>query len=165
MSEAPRDPAIRPARLDECERLTDLAVRSKAHWGYDAAFLARCREGELAVTPAVLAGGPAFVLEGEGGEPLGFYALDGARPVTDLLFLFVEPDAIGRGIGARLLRHAAATAAALGCEAMTVASDPFAEGFYLAMGAERVGETESAVVAGRMLPRLRLALRAPPDER
>ena len=34
---------IRPARADEAEFLTGLSLRSKAYWGYDAAFLARCR--------------------------------------------------------------------------------------------------------------------------
>lgn len=148
---------IRAARASECEALTDLAVRSKAHWGYDAEFLARCRAGELRVTPDTLAGGPTFVLE-ERGTPLGFYALDGGVPVTDLAMLFVEPHAIGRGVGTGLLRHAAGEAVARGCTTMTIASDPSAEGFYLAMGAARIGEVESSVVPGRRLPLLRLAL-------
>jgi GNAT superfamily N-acetyltransferase len=148
---------IRPARPEECDALTELAIRSKAHWGYDAPFLARCRDGELRVTPATLAPGLAFVLEAE-GAPVGFYALDGGVPVADLAFLFVEPHALGRGVGARLLAHAVEQARTRGCEAITIASDPFAEGFYLARGAVRVGEVESTVMPGRMLPTLRLAI-------
>jgi hypothetical protein len=34
---------IRAARPDEAAALTDLAMRSKAYWGYGASFLARCR--------------------------------------------------------------------------------------------------------------------------
>ncbi|TCT06419.1 hypothetical protein EDC22_1111 [Tepidamorphus gemmatus] len=41
----------------------------------------------------------------------------------------------------------------------SVDSDPFAEGFYLAMGAQRVGEAPSGAIAGRMLPRLAKRLR------
>ena len=41
---------------------------------------------------------------------------------------------------------------------MSIQSDPYAEGFYLAMGAVRVGELESTVTPGRMLPLLRFDL-------
>jgi hypothetical protein len=34
---------IRPAQADEVEALTALALRSKAHWGYDDAFMEACR--------------------------------------------------------------------------------------------------------------------------
>jgi hypothetical protein len=42
---------IRKARPDEAGELTELALRSKAHWGYDEAFMASCRE-ELTVRKA-----------------------------------------------------------------------------------------------------------------
>jgi hypothetical protein len=41
---------------------------------------------------------------------------------------------------------------------MILQSDPHAEGFYLAMGAQRIGQSESTVTPGRMLPLLRLVL-------
>ena len=34
---------LRPADPSEAALLTDLCLRSKAVWGYDAAFMARCR--------------------------------------------------------------------------------------------------------------------------
>ncbi|MEE8545291.1 MAG: hypothetical protein V3T29_05715 [Alphaproteobacteria bacterium] len=61
---------IRPARPGEAAALTDLALRSKAHWGYDAAFMAACR-AELTVTPAQAASGLVQVYE-EGGRAFGF---------------------------------------------------------------------------------------------
>ena len=42
--------------------------------------------------------------------------------------------------------------------AMTVQSDPHAEGFYRAMGMERVGEVPSGSIPGRVLPKLRITL-------
>jgi hypothetical protein len=42
------DVLIRSARATEADILTDLALRSKAHWGYDADFLEACRD-ELTV--------------------------------------------------------------------------------------------------------------------
>jgi hypothetical protein len=38
-------------------------------------------------------------------------------------------------------------------------SDPQAEGFYLALGAQREGASESTVMPGRMLPLMRFRLR------
>ena len=35
--------SLRPARRDEAEPLTALVIRAKASWGYDAAFIDRCR--------------------------------------------------------------------------------------------------------------------------
>ncbi len=132
-------------------------MRSKGHWGYDAAFLKGCRE-DLALTPEEIASSEVVVCEGARGIA-GYYRLlpvgDG---VIDLDALFVDPAAIGRGVGKRLWQHAVARARELGFQAMSIQSDPYAEGFYLAMGAARVGELESTVTPGRMLPLLRFDL-------
>jgi predicted N-acetyltransferase YhbS len=76
----------------------------------------------------------------------------------ELAFLFVEPEVIGRGCGAILVGHARETARSLGFEALVIQGDPHAAGFYEAMGAVRVGTTESGSVPGRRLPVYRIAL-------
>ncbi len=155
--ETPADFAIRPARPDEAAALSALALRSKGHWGYDAAFLAACR-AELTFSPDDLIDALTFVADAPDG-PAGFYRLlVQENGVAELDDLFVDPAFIGRGVGKRLWQHAVAQAAALGCTEMTIQSDPFAEGFYRAMGAERVGERESGSVPGRMLPLLQYGL-------
>lgn len=142
---------IRRARPSEASALSDLALRSKGHWGYDAAFLAACRE-DLTLSPEDISD--------DDGTPTGYYRLlpldNGA---VDLDALFVEPSAIGRGVGRQLWRHAIATATAMGCSELVIQSDPHAEGFYLAMGAQRTGASESTVTPGRLLPLLRFRLR------
>jgi hypothetical protein len=35
---------IRPARVDEAHLLSDLALRSKAYWGYSPELIEQCRE-------------------------------------------------------------------------------------------------------------------------
>ncbi len=154
------DPArtlIRRARPDEAHTLTELALRSKAHWGYDAPFMAECRR-VMTLTPAYFDRHPVYTLE-SGGRALGIYALtdrhDGSAEID---LLFVEPDAIGMGYGAQLWRHAVATAHSLGFRQLLVESDPNAEGFYRRMGMTRIAEHESNVQAGRMLPILHLTL-------
>lgn len=155
---APSDPPIRRARPDEAVQLTDLVMRSKAHWGYDDAFMALCRV-ELAVTPARIARGAVFVYDA-GAGPEGLYALsvDGDEGVVELMF--VDPAAIGRGIGAALWRHMEAEAAGRGVRRLTVDSDPQAEGFYQAMGARTIGRAPSGSIPGRTLPHLEKILSA-----
>jgi GNAT superfamily N-acetyltransferase len=155
---------IRPARADEAAGLSALAMRSKAHWGYAADFLARCR-AELSVAPEDVERHPAFVAV-DGEAPVGFCTLVPlAADRVELGHLYVEPTVIGRGVGRMLLTHAGRQAARLGYETLVIASDPHAVGFYETYGARRVGETESASIPGRSLPLFELGLRARSDER
>lgn len=89
---------------------------------------------------------------------LGFVTLEGDPPAGELGMLFVDPDAIGQGVGSGLFKHIAATATQLGFHRLTIASDPFAEPFYLAQGAVRIGAVPSGSIPGRSLPLLAVAL-------
>ena len=151
------DGSIRRARPEEAAALSALAMRSKGHWGYDAAFLERSRD-DLTISATEIAAASVYVFA-DGDGIAGFYQL---RPTEDgvgvLNDLFVDPSAIGQGVGRRLWEHAVATARDLGFTEVIFQSDPHAEGFYLAMGAERAGESESTVVPGRKLPLMRYPL-------
>jgi GNAT superfamily N-acetyltransferase len=143
---------LRTARYGEAESLSELALRSKGHWGYDEAFLAACRD-ELSLDPDELAARRVTVAE-EDGTLLGFATLEGEAPQGVLGMLFVEPAAIGRGVGGLLYRHVLDRARELGFDLLTIDADPHAEAFYLAMGAQRVGEVPSGSIPGRVLPLL-----------
>ncbi len=147
---------IRAARAEEAAALTDLSLRSKAVWGYDAAFLARCRLVMQVKTEAI-AGQPHFVAEADGAI-LGFYGLEDEADGIGLDYLFVEPRAIGSGVGTALWHHAVETARGLGYATLIVVADPNAEGFYRRMGALPIGARASDLEPGRLLPLLRFAL-------
>jgi len=148
---------LRAARPEEGERLTELALRSKAYWGYDAAFIDACRPS-LTITALKIATHPYYVVE-ESGEVVGFYGL---KPSSDgeveLDYLFVEPQGIGKGHGRLLFEHAVATARQQGYARMSIESEPYAEAFYARMGAVRIGQRESTAKPGRFLPLLSLRL-------
>jgi GNAT superfamily N-acetyltransferase len=148
---------IRAARPTETEALGALAFRSKAHWGYSAAFMAACR-AELSVSADDLDRCPTWVLV-EGGMPVGFYSLEPlGEGRVELAHLFVEPTAIGRGHGRRLMEHARAEARRRGWVTLLIQGDPHAAGFYEACGAVCVGSSPSASIPGRSLPLFELAL-------
>jgi len=150
---------IRAARGEEAGVLSGLALRSKAHWGYDEAFMEKCRE-ELTLRPAEVGPRRTVVAERE-GRIIGFVTLQGEPPVGELGMLFVDPPVIGQGVGRLLFEHVLAAARGLDFVRLTLDADPHAEAFYLAMGATRVGTVPSGSIAGRELPVMAIGLQSP----
>jgi GNAT superfamily N-acetyltransferase len=151
----PVPPTIRAARPTDADVLSRLAQSSKAHWGYDAAFL-ESAAADLTVAPAFIAAQHVYLLEDE-GVAIAFYSLMPTTDATSVEHFFVAPHAIGTGVGARLFRHLVETATALGVKRLHIGSDPNAEGFYLRQGARRIG-TVASIVPGRVLPLLEFEL-------
>jgi GNAT superfamily N-acetyltransferase len=147
---------IRPARLDEADALTTLALRSKRTWGYTDDFMARAAD-ELTLTRADLEQDVVEVLEVR-GRLAGFYRLQWREAEAWLEDLFVEPEVMGTGVGRRLFSRACEVAREWGATFLALESDPHAEGFYRHLGAECVGNHESRLVPGRFLPRMRVRL-------
>ncbi len=133
--------AFRRAMLENAPELHALTGRSTLYWGYEPEFL-DWEPQSIAVTPALIAGSVAYVLE-EGDRIAGYYVLVGEPPELSLDKLFVEPDLIGTGRGKRLWLHAVATAQEMGATVLTFAADPNAAPFYRAMGAEWLREEET----------------------
>lgn len=147
---------FRDARPDEAPRLSEVALRSKGHWGYSADFLDACR-AELTFQPEEVATRWIVVADSPAGI-VGFYSLDGRPPRGVLGNLWVVPEHIGTGLGRQLWRHALAAAAGAGYSSLVIEADPNAAGFYRAMGARQVGEVPSGSVRGRKLPLLTMEL-------
>jgi GNAT superfamily N-acetyltransferase len=151
---------IRPATPADAGDLTALALEGKRYWGYPDAWLEAWRD-LLTVTPDYVAGNVVCCAEDEAGRVAGFYALERDGDRLRLESLFLAPSAIGHGLGRLLFEHAAQAARGLGAAEMLIEADPNAEGFYLRMGAHRVGEIVSRVTGvERVVPLLRYAVRA-----
>ncbi|MFZ1995137.1 MAG: GNAT family N-acetyltransferase [Solirubrobacteraceae bacterium] len=144
---------IRRAQPGEAKRLSELAMRSKAHWGYDEQFLERVRP-ILTYTEEDVLTSPTYVMVTESDAPAGMYRITGAPPHGELEDLWLDPPFIGRGMGKALLDHALEIAAELGFDSLVIEGEPNAEGFYLAMGAIPIGSRRSP--SGRTLPLLRI---------
>ena len=149
---------IRRARPGEAALLGDIALHAKSHWPYCAEQIAAWRS-DLAVTPEQISSCPTCVAQID-AIVAGFYMLEPRQADWTLEHLWVLPDYMGRGIGRALLSHARGVATAAGAEALTIDADPYAEPFYLACGAIRVG-TVAAPINGapdRVRPQMRLPI-------
>lgn len=149
-------PTVRRAVPEEAGLLRDLAHRSKAYWPYSPEFLAAV-EPLLELDGRDVAEHEVWVLEVDGAV-VGWHrvTLHGAR--AELEDLWLEPSAIGTGLGRLLFEHALGVAATHGASRLEWDAEPYAEGFYRAMGGREVGRTPSAAEAGRTLPRMCLVL-------
>lgn len=147
------DIIIRKVKPEEATGLSDLAMRSKAFWGYSAKFMEACRK-ELSILPSDIESGKYYYAVAERrGQVVGYCAVDRLSCVEfELEALFVEPKHIHSGVGRTLMNHAKNYASTNGGCVLTIQGDPNAERFYQAAGGKLTGKRESASIPGRFLP-------------
>jgi GNAT superfamily N-acetyltransferase len=141
------DVAVRGARPGEAAALTALSVRSKAHWGYDDAFM-KASQASLTVSDADIAAGRVLVAERAGL----LFGVARVEPDGELGLMFVDPLAMNRGVGRALFEAAVVLARRLGARRMAILADPNAAAFYERMGARFVAHAPSDAIPGRTLP-------------
>ena len=111
---------VLPAKPDDAPTLTAIALIAKRHWGYPAAWMAEWEPG-LRVTPEFIAANETFAAwsdDGEAEKVLGWAALVVAdNGEAWLEHLWVQPEAMGRGVGRFLFDYAVARARGAGLRA------------------------------------------------
>lgn len=127
------------AKPENAATLTDIALAAKRHWGYRERWIEKWRR-ELTIRPESIATQEIYVAI-TAGRIIGFYGLNCELDRLRLEHMWVLPEAMNKGIGRALFTHALARASALGFQSLEIEADPNAEGFYLRMGARRVGAT------------------------
>lgn len=148
---------IRPPHLSELGSLSALQMRSKAHWGYDDAFMAACKD-ELTLTPKDLSD-TALAVGDLDGVLVGVAQVGPCGQDAELLALFIDPPYIGSGFGKQLFAWCVTAARNVSQTRLLIDADPDAASFYERMGAKRIGSTPSGSVPGRLLPQYEYPLR------
>lgn len=162
--------AIRSLSGDEARslarELAALGTRSKGAWGYDEGFMTRFGAQMAEWVPDFARGmrddgGRVLLVAEDDGALVGFAIVEQTDPAKPawLEDLWIEPHRMRGGIGSALLDATLDAARTAGRSALEFESDPNAEGFYLRMGATRIGEQLSDFQAGRLLPVMRFDLR------
>ena len=152
---------VREVNPSEAGQLTQLAHLAKAYWGYSPEFM-DAFDDELTIQAEDLENARFLFRVGTcDGRVCSFYTLDTEAEQEDsieMTALFVEPTEIGKGLGKLLFEHAVEEARGLGLKTMVIHSDPYAEKFYLKMGATKVGDIPSRSLEGREIPLLQYTL-------
>lgn len=143
---------LRPSRKGDLSAATQLCLRSKAHWGYDEAFIAACVD-ELTLTADDISR-DAVALAHSGGALAGVAQVSNDADAFYLKKLFVDPDHMGRGVGRALFDWSVGAARDLGATRMIIEADPDAAPYYRAMSCRDAGAAWSGSIPGRSLPRL-----------
>jgi ribosomal protein S18 acetylase RimI-like enzyme len=151
---------IRHATASDLPRLNEIAIESKASWGYAADQISEWL-ADLEIDPETVDIWPTLVAEKD-GQIAGFAQLDPTQQPWDLTRLFVDPSFKRQGIGRQLLRAMQEVAAAANGDHISIDSDPNAESFYIACGAISVGVLAAPIPGepNRCRPQLRLPTNA-----
>jgi GNAT superfamily N-acetyltransferase len=157
--DAPRDLHVRPARRDEADTLTGIALAAKASWGYAPELMARWRD-ELTLRPGDIDRMDVIVAADERDAPAGFAALRVNGVTATLEHLWILPGRMGNGVGRTLLGLALAQARSRGARRIVLDADPHARGFYEHLGFRRVADRPAPIPGdpARVLPVLELPL-------
>jgi GNAT superfamily N-acetyltransferase len=144
--------SLRSALPGDAPRLTELARRAKAHWGYPADWLAAW-EPELTIEPGYLTEHRVLVAESN-GVLVGMCALEDRGSWWALEHAWVDPEQAGKGIGRGLVEAVLALAQSLRPGRVLVEADPNAAGFYQRLGATQVGVVPASMPGApdRVLP-------------
>jgi GNAT superfamily N-acetyltransferase len=150
---------IRQAHVGAFQQLSELAIRSKAHWNYSAQFIQDWVDELTYTAEQILHPERWFFVMCSGSDIQAFYQLVKIKPeMLELDGLFVDPQLVGQGLGKTLIEHAVQLAINIGYSKIQIQSDPNATDFYIKMGCVQVGELESQSIAGRLLPLLHFEL-------
>lgn len=140
---------IRPSRPEDGERAVEIWCAA-----VDATHDFLSPEDRAAIEKdvcAFLPGAPLWLAVDEGGRPLAFMLLDGAKMEA----LFVDPAVRGRGVGRALVRHALSLHPVLDTDVNE--QNGQAVGFYQRLGFVCTGRSETDG-QGRPYPLIHLRL-------
>lgn len=141
---------IARAKLSDAKLLSEIAIISKAFWGYKKEDL-QSWVNDLTVTDNMIIECDVYQYAID-SKTVGFYVLNPPeKENSELEMLFVLPAFIGKGIGKQLLLHAFEKAKTMSSKTMTLLADPNAVPFYESQDFIIIDKKESSI-AGRFLP-------------
>jgi N-acetylglutamate synthase-like GNAT family acetyltransferase len=138
------------AHIQDFNKLTELAIRSKSYWNYNKEQIEDWR-GELTISEKYILENNVYKLI-RGKTLIGFYSyIVSKEKQVKLDFLFIEPEFISQGFGKMLLLDFLSRMKKYGYQKINVEADPNSEKFYLKFGFQVIGKLESSI-RDRYLP-------------
>ncbi|WP_415716013.1 GNAT family N-acetyltransferase [Roseibium sp.] len=149
---------LRPADVKDAPILTDILHRSKASWGYPEDKMAKFRE-HWRIPEELIRSQHMTVVEDD-GVAVAFSGLEPKDDTTLLVdYLFVAPEAQGRGIGDLLLARAEDHARDNNLNRLYLESDHNAGPFYERRGFLTIATRSSEMSPGKDIPLMEKVLK------
>ena len=141
--------------IDKIE-LSELTVRSKAHWNYSSEQIEKWKD-DLTISAEYIDKNEVYKLK-EDDKLIGYYSFQSADcKKVKLDNIFIDPEFIRRGYGKILMNHFFKQVKNKGFENIYLDSDPNAEKFYQNLGFKVIGQLESSI-KNRFLPIMELEI-------
>lgn len=141
------------AAWDDLETINSLMHRSKAHWGYDEAFMNKFMQLFQMTSDYLEKNKVRLFFETDDSPcstPIGFYSFSlNAEGDYELDNFFIDPSYIGKGFGKSMWHHLVADLKSCGAKKFVLWSDPGAENFYKKMGCAKIGVKKSPMMPDR----------------
>lgn len=127
---------IQLANIKDLDKVNELLYLSKSYWGYDNEFMEKFMK-EYKITKSYIKKEQTFIIINQ-NDIIGFYSF--SNNYLELDNLFLHPNYIGTGKGKEVWKLCLETARKNKIKKFSIMSDPNAEGFYLKMGCQKIGE-------------------------
>lgn len=149
---------IEKAQNIDSKYLTELTLRSKAHWGYSSEQITKWKK-DLTIYTDYIDQNEVYKLMNK-NQLIGYYSyIEVKENTVKLDNIFLEPDFIGKGYGKMMMNHFLLQVKDSGYEAVKLDSEPNTVKFYQNLGFKIVGRLESSI-PNRFLPIMELDISA-----
>jgi len=149
--------SIRTVNPEEAEKLTQIALDAKRHWGYPEHWIETWTP-QLTFDARYFEENESWTADVD-GHPVAFYTLLDKMEMAWLENLWVMPAYIGKGVGRKLFLHALELARSRGYKMLQLEADPNAAGFYEKMKMYKIGERQYEMDGqSRRLPLMEIKL-------
>lgn len=139
----PEDMIFEPARVEDIDELSDVAIRSKRHWGYSKEAMELWNQN-LTITEDFLKSHTVIKATLE-DEIVGFFALEEIKPVTRIAQYWVDTPYMRKGYGTVMYNYLKDYLKLRNVEKVTLVLDPNGLAFFEKKGAKILEKIEHKV--------------------
>lgn len=145
----PEDMIYEPAKLEDADELSALAIRSKRHWGYSKEAM-ELWNVNLTITEDFLKSHTVIKAMLE-NEIVGFFALEEIKPVTRIAQYWIDTPYMRKGYGSAMYKYLKEFLRQRGVQKATVVLDPNGLQFFENKGAVILDKIENKVKNFRLV--------------
>lgn len=139
----PEDMIFEPVTVADCEELTNVAMRSKRHWGYSKEEM-ELWNVNLSISEEFINSHTVIKATLE-DEIVGFFALEEISPTTRIAQYWIDTPYMRKGYGSNMYKYLKEFLKAQNVEKVTLVLDPNGLNFFTNKGAKVLNKIEHNV--------------------